>query len=239
MNNFVILGSNRVGSTFLRESLDSHSKISLLDEFFCWNCKYWGAYRMAYLPDMGLNPSDFNRKYDCSDVIESIFKKRNGFKIHRDQFSINNPSWKYISNHSKIIFLYRNNKIKQFISLKKARSSKTWHYRGEEKIPKSKKIVLDLDEFKNFLLQENNNERRILDIISSDSSNVIKISYEKLIQDSNSHFLLVQNFLKVEPERLRTSLKKINKKTVRQNVLNYEELANSLKGTKNEFMIYE
>ncbi len=239
MNNFVILGSNRVGSTFLRESLDSHSKISLLDEFFCWNCEHWTVYRNAYLLDMGLNPADFNRKYDCSDVIESIFKKHNGFKIHRDQFSINNPSWKYISNYSKIIFLYRNNKIKQFISLKKAQSSKTWHYREEEKIPKGKKIVLDLNELKSFLLRESNNERRILDIISSDSSNMIKISYEELIQDPNGYFSLIQNFLKVKPERLRTSLKRINKKTIKQNILNYEELANILKGTKNEFMIYE
>lgn len=68
---------------------------------------------------------------------------------------------------------------------------------------------------------------------------MIKISYEELIQDPNSYFSLIQNFLKVKPERLRTSLKRINKKTIKQNILNYEELANTLKGTKNEFMIYE
>ena len=124
MKNFTILSSNRVGSTVLREALNSHSKLKVLDEFFCWNCEYWTRFRNEFLLDIGENPADFNKRSDCRNVLKHLFERYNGLKLHRWQFSDDNPSWNYIFNNSKIVFLYRKNKIQQFISLKRSQKDK-------------------------------------------------------------------------------------------------------------------
>jgi len=251
MNNFVILSSHRVGSTLLRESLGSHSKLKVLGEFFDWGGGYWSSFRNDFLLDMGENPSSLNNTTDCSHVIENIFKKYNGFKIHRYQpymrdysdkgcqLSLDNPSWKYIADNSKIIFMYRQNKIKQFISLELALLSNIHHLRRGKDHIKYEKISINLKYFEYFLSREKEEEKTFLEMIPKDESRIIKISYEELTKDLNESFLLIQKFLNIEPETLTVYNKKLNNKTVEQSVLNYNELVEFVKNTEYEYMVYE
>lgn len=235
MNNFIILSSNRVGSTFLREALDSHSKLNVLDEIFCWNCEYFIDFRNKVFPKMGIDPQ-INKYSDCSEAIELLFKKYNGFKLHRCQFANANPVWNHIAN-KKNIFLYRKNKIKQFISLKHSQKDKVWHVRNSDKIPERSPIKINLRNLINFIENEIEDENNKLRFLAN--KNYIKISYEEITCDFDKILYEVQKFIGVEPEKLQMRLKKINKKSIQENVVNYGELIDFFQNTKYEFMLNE
>jgi LPS sulfotransferase NodH len=232
MQNFIILFDHRCGSTVIREALDSHSSLKVLDEIFCWTCDDMNNIREYYAQNLQIEKKiDIN--FDITPIIEKIFQDYNGFKILRDQIHKNNPAWKYLRNNSKQIFLYRKNKVKQFISFTRCYRSKIWHVRHNESKQPEDKIYVDIEEMALFIENSYKQEKFFKNFFKD----FISISYEDIQNDIHDVLYKIQNFLEIQPENLKINLQKINTKPLSEVVSNYNELKNWCSKTKYNWMI--
>lgn len=145
---------------------------------------------------------------------------------------------------NKFIVIKRENYLKQLISFEMARLNKRHHYKIDEKTP-SKKINLPIDNiqlgFSTKTLYETlvyydsiykSLESQLID------KDVLYISYEKDIeQDPNIAYRKIVNFLKIDYIQPKITIKKINKKSVKESLLNYEEVRKKLENTSYDYML--
>ena len=144
-------------------------------------------------------------------------------KVHLDIHNIGIADLKKLFPNARFIVLYRQSLLEQFVSLKIAEITDTWHWKESFALPPS--IHVSVPEFKEFCKQI---KRFYGEVFESDLLNNCStvISYEELQTDPQK----VSNetifpFLGLRPCAVSTNLKKQNTKPLSEIVENYEEVA--------------
>lgn len=238
---FLIICTNRTGSTVLRRSLDGHPDLSLHDELFLFGDPHCDEIRKGL--SEGLYPrwdiDKLNYESDLIPIINSAFQKYNGFKVQvcARQIHKHNPAWVHLAHlpNLKVIHMRRRNKIRQMVSLEVALARDLWHVESNEGIPKPKSVFVDpprlLRKAHHFATCEN-----YFEAYFAHKENMI-VWYEDLESDIQKVLHDAQEFLGVAPMQLEVPLKKMLHEPLSELVENYSELVSAAKGTEWEDMV--
>ncbi len=222
-----ILSEPRAGSSWLMKTLNSHEEITLLSEL----------YNHAMFEEV-LNFHQIKREefYLSIDYLEKKFAENNkyiGCKILLNQLNLISTDFPvyFIERYknSYFIFLYRENEVAAYVSLKIAHTYKIWHLHKTEDIKKRTVHIdpMDLRERieENILLRN-----RILGQLDKQKAKIFKISYEELFLNREKSITGICNFLNVSEKNIVfSSEKKSNPFVMEEIIENFEEVSSHLK----------
>jgi len=257
VNKHFIFTSGRSGSNYLSNTLNISKKCVNYGEVLGeWTVPYKLIYT-AFFKNKEI--SDYlgfiysnNIFFYLGQVYSCFSHFRNGrrmnFKFKREIESIGikdffitmgrrEGAFQYISNHPeiKVIYLYRSNILNRYISLvfmgennravsyKKIKNKKL-HINIEDLLEKMDTFSLLRKEEQEFIASLKNHE-------------VLNVEYEEYFEDSNSINFWnkkIFEFIGLDDTAELSQQKKILSNTLKDNILNYDELVSSLKGTEYE-----
>ena len=216
---FIVLSRARVGSNLLISLLNSHPAVYAEGEI------------LARLKNI-----------TAEEVVGRIFNKypRNiravGFKVFYEHPVDDEADkiWNCLKNieHLRVIHLKRRNYLRSILSLKIAFATDVWaHKHRKNNIPlQNKRVFLDegelLKEFKHTKDQEIQFAKRV------SSSHVIELYYEDLVNNLESEFNRIIDFLDLDKFRPKTILKKQNPESISDLIINYKDLKEKFKNTE-------
>jgi hypothetical protein len=177
--------------------------------------------------DAMLNRSDFSNAFDdirtWNDFHENdefLIQRAVGYKLMYGQLSTEIIN--YINNNNfKVIHLKRKDKLAQYLS--KVRMKKTKVAHSSDNVVDIKKVNIPLGEFKEYLLSISDIESDIEKKINN--CEIMNLFYE----DINEEIDNVLSFLNVKDKERnieKVKIKKMNKKSLEDSILNFEELKN-------------
>ena len=203
----MILCTARSGSTWLHTLLNSHPQIHSKGEIILEN------HRNQQLP---FEHIAFTR--------EARIINAGGLKVFYDKEIYEEALAKVLDDVSiKIILLYRENLLEQFVSLKLAEQASSWSHSNKEK---PRQVVLDLKQVQSYVARQ----QQRLDSIKKELSNheVMEMSYEDLQSNTSTVCRQLQVFLGVRYFRLRSILRKQGSKNIRDHISNWEAVKDEL-----------
>lgn len=232
--NFVILTTQRSGSTWMVDVLDKCSQTSVFGELFLPEKMKWHA-----------GSSTFPQYFEVKEGIRpfSTFKYLNqlyrepgniGFKLMYSNLSRYPEIIPYIcARRLPVVHLIRQNVLDIVISSQMARANGQWHIKGDEAVPTVTQIQLDpkaLVPRLKHLQNKVNTNRNWLNICRLAH---IEISYEALLADP-SEFDKVIKFLGLlsSAENLPTSFSKIRSAKYADEISNFDEIREVLAHTE-------
>ena len=245
LSKFIILSSQRTGSTWLAEMLNSHGHIFCEKELFQLsldrgrsNINFTKRAFLVYKNSTIFHwfISTIFREFFVAHYLDIFFSnaqnKCSGFKLMYDQIRKVPQVWKYICNQEiRVIHLKRRNVVRQHISWQLSLRNKKWgvYHKITQKTEavwiNCETLVADLTEIER--------EREIYtDLVKKNRLSFIELWYEDLCLDKENELGRIQEFLGVEKERLESPLVKQNPYPIRDMVENYDDLYATLKGTK-------
>lgn len=242
---FVILGTQRTGTTLIRTSLDSHPDVQCSGEVF-------NLGRRPYRADDGF------WKYSTSSVFQRIRSRLNPQAVTSEylQNLFNHPDYsaigfKFMLSHSiarpyifqmlkqhnaKAILVIRRNALKTLISRKIAASSGVYHVsktlgaRSAVENWKRQKITLDCQTLTDEL-QDIVDEVQTWRDLAEGSLEMTELIYEDYLRDQDKHNEQLQKFLNLKYSKLNSDLKKVNADKLEQLVVNHEDVRKVLLNT--------
>ena len=248
MKKFVVLSTQRSGSTFLGTCLGSHPDIQSYGEIF----QYFRVER----PD-DLNPpiryqvsyqkyieESFLRKladrfwqkgliHRYLDQTYSKFEDKEavGFKLMYSQAAKRPDIVDWLKkNNVKVVHLIRKNHLKTVVSLELAK--KRGIYASTQPL-ETTKIFLDPDS----LQAQLNNRKELIEAHRSlfKENPYLEIEYEAFVKSRQMETSRLLAFLEVkESQKLTSELAKSNSNSLRDLIENYEEVAHQLRGSRFE-----
>ena len=200
---FAILCSARSGSTWLHTLLNSHPSIHSNGEIV----------RTNHLSKRPLPFHEFAFK-GYPKLIKAV-----GLKIFYEN-PIYAESFEAVMEDQevKIIFLTRRSALAQFVSLKLAEATKEWVNTSTEK----KQINLNIEEYKQFELQERTIRKEILRRLAG--SNFLDVYYEDLVTNPSQELGRIQTFLGVRKRKLLSLLRKQGDDDFSKQIANWNEI---------------
>lgn len=224
----IIFGQGRSGSTLLESLIDSTGYFKKNGELLNnKKTERWFPYHYVN----GLRKISNQKNFIFHLKIYHLTTDR------EKQIDPNKFLTKAIKNGWKIIFLHRENKVRQAISnlVAEQRGGFHKHNQDQEKV----KLNIDLARFEKMVkmrLTYQKQEFDIMDIVPN-----FKVVYEDDLLDSAKHFKLITNlisFLGFENSVIHpsTSHRKVNTSTLRELILNYDEFVECIK--KNDWLHY-
>lgn len=213
---FIILSSGRCGSTLLHTYLNSHpnilSKGEILQELYDGD-KPNSPKQIAPIifPPHGTNIKAVGIKlfYDYREM--DSFK--NAFEAIADDPTV------------KVIHLFREDKLAQFVSYKRAWRNLEWSADSDSGNNDSK-MKVDIQEYKDFVSDNQKHRQVALEMFKEHE--LIDLTYEDLTDSAETSLQEVQTFLGVRGKRLFTALKKQNHEPLSEVVENWDEVKESL-----------
>ena len=127
----------------------------------------------------------------------------------------------------------RDNILRSLISKKIGLKTRRWtdNIHNKEVLPiEKKKVSLDIQECWNYFEEMTACQERTNEVFKD--HNLIKVSYEHLAGNTREVIDNMYNRLGVEPYRKDSQLKKQNPESIRELVLNFEELKKEFKGSQ-------
>jgi len=244
MTKFIILATQRTGSTFLWRYLNSHPQIRAHGEVFYRKDKF--SYREYYNSSLKkkLFHFFFQKKVIFSYLDEFFVplygEKAIGFKLMYSQLK-KYPSieeWIFLRK-PHIIHLIRKNVLKIIVSRETAKLRKLYHLEKNSNMSiKPIKVTLDpkklIKEIKEILSDVEKHRKKYAQLPF-----YLEIKYEDFFQNKEKNTKKILEFLNVKyifP--LEESLKKINPDSLKELIENYTEVVNHLKGTPYEKYLY-
>lgn len=237
----------RSGSTVVGDLLSQHSQIFWDSESFEWVFQEFekNSGRKFKQGDMAIDLDSFI-KNKIASVNEPIW----GMEVKPYHLKLLNISWdtfmKTISEHdASFIILKRNNYLRKIVSSMIAHQTGVFHY-SNNSIPKSKIRIdpnrIDIDRTSNSLigfLNEYNDNFRHLDSIFPNGE-ALHLSYEDDVKD-NPFFAYkkICAMLNIAPEPAKINFKRINKSSLSDIIINYDEICQVLSKTKYRFFVYD
>lgn len=208
---FLILSNQRSGSHFLQSLLNSHSQINFAGEAL-------------------INPTRWiqNNDNNKSTIIHKTLLNYCGFIYHREY-----PDKEYFQQFIKsnknigIIFLFRKNILKQFISLKIAEKNKKFQNNVT-----TERISIDFNEFYDF---HHKMKKLFIDFwifLNENNIRTFVVEYENI----HKEIYKLQEFMNLNIEELNTKLIKQENRKIQDIVINYDELKQFL--SKKELIRY-
>lgn len=243
---FVILGTQRTGTTLIRTSLDSHPDILCCGEVFNLGRKpyrnddgYWKYSRSNVYQRIrsGLTPRKVTSEY-----LQQLYAKQPysavGFKFMLSH-SIAKPYILQILLQHKVkaILVIRRNALKTMISRKVAAASGVYHVsrtlsaRSAVQKWSGQKIQLDCDSLLTDL-RDIVAEADIWRSLVGQSLELRELVYEEYLQDQDEESRQLQYFLDLDPKPLKSDLKKVNPDKLDQLIINFEEVQRTLQSTE-------
>jgi len=222
--NFILLFIGRSGSSYIIDMLNSHPDIV--------------AERELLVPF-----DDSESEYNC---LNNLYNKQRdvnisavGFKTKlTDVYDVGQFTKMLDEFDTKIIYLYRDNVIKQTVSRinrKRLHDDREHHNleKGDKKLPA---FSIETEEFKRWFEETNNRSLEIHDYVHNVKRPQLRISYEDLLENHDLVFKRIFDFLDVEPHKMESKLVKNTSDDLKDVLLNYDELKNLYKNTKFEEM---
>jgi len=245
---FVILGTQRTGTTLIRTSLDSHPDILCCGEVF-------NLGRRPYRNDDGFwkysNRSIYHR-------LRSGLFPRTVTKEYLEQLFLDQPyyavGFKFMLSHCKsrpyilrlltqyelkAVLVIRRNALKTLISRRTAAASGVYHISDTLKAKSAvrswnaRQIYLDSTSLLSEL-QSIVSERDQWRSLVGKSFELFELVYEDYVKDHDSMNRKLQTFLNVNEYPLESDLKKVNPDKLEQILGNFGEVRQILEGTKFE-----
>ncbi|MBW2965736.1 sulfotransferase domain-containing protein [Candidatus Woesearchaeota archaeon] len=235
-NKFILLFQGRTGSSYLKESLNSHPDIIMQGEV-------WAG--MKYIPK---NKRKQNAKKQL-EWAQKFFGKTYNKKIKAIGFKT-----KFIDvldpkefarfleqNNIKIIYMTRQNIVKLTISEINARrlynKIKVWNLSSEKYHLQA--FNLNLNRFKKRLKEKEQMETKLKIYIKTLNLPILKIYYEDLLMDEFEILRKINKFLEVPFRKTKGNSIKNTSDNLREVLLNFDEIQSHYIGTKYESMFDE
>jgi LPS sulfotransferase NodH len=235
---FIILGTARSGTTFLRGLLNSHSEVVAFGELFRQSDIIgWDLFpQQKYLQHRSLKT--LFQTHPDRFLEEAVFKKYPkrvsavGFKIfyYQAQEEPQKKVWDSLRNNCdiKVIHLKRINALATFVSLKKAFTTNQWcNTTGRSETAPT--ISLDYDECLEYFTWVQESQQKYDDFFQAHLK--LDVFYEELCQDDQKEMKIVQDFLGVNYELAKPSTYKQSSQSIAATVSNYFELKERFTGT--------
>jgi LPS sulfotransferase NodH len=232
--NFVIISTQRSGSTLLRTSLDSHPQIRCLGEVFLPTYKQEHSY-YEYLKSKGTSKtSAFLRKsalvYEHLDHLYGGYTTNAaGFKVMYDQIGDHRYGFpmvlRYIrGNDVRVIHLVRENSLNTCISKQFARATRTYH---TDDSSAQTAMAIDIPKLIREIRSVEKGKSRWRAILDGDRC--LELSYEDFVDNKQAASRRLLDFLEVDSSvQLNSPLKKVLTAPLTESVLNYTELKSAL-----------
>jgi LPS sulfotransferase NodH len=234
MVNFIVLSTQRSGSTFLTTLLNNHPEVECYGEMFMKNNTRKIAYN-AYRTDSFQRKFSyiFQRKKLTYSYLENFYSniqnaKAAGFKLMYRQIKRYPEIITWSNTHNvKIIHLIRANTLKMIVSREIAQARGIYH---STKALEVIKVFLGLRELKIKLKKANQLVEKYRGIFAN--NNYLELTYESLLAEQDQQIQKLLDFLEIHNVVTLTShLAKINPDSLEDLIENYQEVAQSFKGT--------
>ncbi len=239
MSRFVVLGTQRTGTTLVSTSLNSHPKVKCLGEAF-----------KAFLPrgDVDVADSGYRRYWSSSlgrrcahylrrersvrTFLDELYGGTDcaavGFKLMFNQLRQAPAILDYFEEHAvRCINVYRDNILKTLVSRLSARATGVFHATEKKARPKVTIQTAGLIERLTALEAEKTRWRDLV----GERLPMMRVSYEDFVRDRDVCGRQVLEFIGVAPQPLDSRLSKLNPDHLRDIVDNYEEIAALLAST--------
>lgn len=220
---FIVITRSRTGSNLLISFLNSHPNIIAKGEVFR---------RIGDKPSIMVWNNFFSKKLKNVKYV--------GFKIfyYHPLDSQDKDVWNYIKNDKKIklIHLTRENMLRTVVSREIADKTNTWTNKHGRKIEtKDKRISLDVEKCFEEFETTKNHENGIRDKFKR--TDFLELTYEDLVKNNQDSINKVFNFLQVENRLVKSSYKKQNKESLRELIINFDDLEKKLKKSKWSYLL--
>ena len=211
LKRLVILFLARSGSTYLKESLNSHSKIYIQGEFLVG--KKWNRQRQDLERLFNRVPSPNSQVVGVKTKLKDIHDSPQFATFLKEM----NPT---------IICLTRRNQVKRIVSLSRAMElnelTGKWNlYNQEERV---EKIRIDVDRFKSWLSHSELEKERLLNYVKTLKLPTLYLEYEDLLLEQTATFDRIFQFIGVESQKLQANCVKHTNDNLREEIENFEEL---------------
>ncbi len=240
VKSFIILTTQRTGSTLLWRYLDKHPNISGHGEMFLNSHKgvdTFSTFRRKSLK----NRLRYHicRKYLINDYMARFFEKTNeieacGFKLMYNQLIPELEAY-ILNTKPLIIHLVRNNALKIVVSRETAKKRNLYHLQNETEIQdvtirlEPKSLLNDLE---SIAAEVEDNRQKFSHLP------YLELSYESFVKDMTEEAENIFSFLAVNiVQGLPVPLKKINPDSISDLIENYDEVQEILMGTEFESML--
>ena len=241
MTPFVILGTQRTGTTWLATLLDAHREIRCYGEAF----KRFKARSKVDVGDSGylhyrhatwhrMLRHLLQRRASVTAYLDELYAppaaqvRAVGFKLMLNQGSRNPAVIDYLLARGALgIAVFRENSLQTLVSRLSARQSGTFH--STEKVA-AKPVAVALDDLLQRLASLDA-ERTAWSERLGARMKLHRVSYEQLAADPNAMMADVFGFLGVSVEPVTSSLKKIGSDDLHARIANYAEVEAKLRGT--------
>jgi LPS sulfotransferase NodH len=232
-NDFVILTTQRTGSTFIAHLLDSHPSVVSYGEVFHPFGIGWGS-RTQHTNTRGL--------LLLRNVLPGVFLTTQvfhayppniaavGFKFMYSQAMCFPSVLQYlVKRRTNVIFLNRRNLLESLVSLKRAQFSRVWTLQAAAERPLIH-TYLDERECLGYFTETERMYRQLRDRFKKNPS--IQIYYEDVWQNKKNGLDEVLRFLEVPKKQLSTPITKLREVALQDSVINYQELKKKFSQTK-------
>ena len=239
MQRFIVVGTQRTGTNYVRTLLDSHSEILCIGEAFLKTYKDRFSYRTfsRHSPARLLN-SQVRKQASTASYLDYLFSQQGysaiGFKLMIRQHKKNPYILECLHRHPiKFIRVHRQNILATLVSRK---ISKTYGIYHSKSTMSARTIEIDTDSLYSGL-EEIDRENASLEQMCDGFDNIV-VTYEKMTADADSVCRHMLNFLGIEPgPELTSDFKKVNASSLEDSVTNYEQVAQRLLATKYAFCV--
>jgi len=244
--NFVILGTQRTGTTLVRTSLSSHPNILCCGEVFNLGKRpyskpdgYWHYSRQDFNRRL---KALFNPQKMTAGYLEQLYSSEGysaiGFKFMLSDCLTRPYIWPLLLNRNvKAILVSRRNSLKTLVSRRSASASGIYHISKTLNIKTAvetwtpRKITINtktvIDDLSNIELECSLWRTRLDNVVEH-----IDVVYEEYAGSIDAGNRRILEFLDVPQLQLTSDLKKINPDNLGDLISNYDDLAKVLKGTK-------
>lgn len=242
---FAIVATQRTGSNWLMDLLNSHSQVLGYDELLTQNGKGYGVvgpknwlFFDAYYKQYMKKTDTIARSRWLIGYLNQLYAPRNqvdaiGIKLMYDQIRHNPGVLPYIVAHRiSLIHLIRENLLDIVISEAKLRASTHAHFFIGERVDNSA-IFLPIDWTVRRIKALDHYVTSARLIIASLPVRHCEIIYEQLVAKPKLA-LSILNFLGIRPENLESKFQRINSRPTAERIINYTEVKNALVGTRYE-----
>jgi LPS sulfotransferase NodH len=243
---FVILAAPRTGSTMVESMLNSHPDavvggellndvLTEQDGEILWPEKSAQSQRVLH----GRELKQLRRKDPVAflsaigDMARSEGYRVFGFKMLYAHGTYSSTATEYLANlpDLRIIHLKRRNRLRRFVSLKRAMTSGVWTLsQGEERAPEKAPMDLDFDECVEDFETIAKGERGYDEFFSRRTT--LEVFYEDLTADLDAWSSRIQEFLTLPLRKLQVPTRRMGGGSLRDAIANYDDLANRFADTE-------
>ncbi len=214
---FAIIGNARTGSNYLLDGLKSSPSVRVYHEIFADHNRKMGK--------------DFDKILSTVFQYESKSTKVVGFKVFYNHLAEDEWNKLLACKDLKIVHLIRRNRLRTVISLEIAFKTGQWTKSSISNGPREKRISLDSSKLIKRLEQIEKGESTTR--VRFKDRRILEIVYEDLVQKPEQMFASVGAYLSIngiDPGKIK--LKRQNPETLRELIVNYDEIEAVLKNTR-------